>query len=281
MSHPLPAIVYVHGISKHDPGYSDEWFAALKPHLTGTVEKFEVLWSDIVNAKAMMADADRATFAANLAAEESLRREVEAELESRKIRNRQTEHEDIPEVAKGICGGSGFALDDFARYMAWQATRESILSRFTEVVQPLLQEGRTIHIISHSWGTVVGYEGLRRLDNETFPGSVTNLFVLGSALSIGVVQRNLFGRVTDGRLPKCVKQFYNVDADGDIVGGLISPPFTVTEQFLDQYPTGCSIFPFRRRTARSFTCAHGSYFQPENTAVNRDIVAHYINQTNS
>ena len=164
--------------------------------------------------------------------------------------------------------------------MAWQGTRESILSRFTDVVQPLLKDGRTIHIISHSWGTVVSYEGLRRFDNETLPGSVSNLFVLGSALSIRAVQKNLFGRVIDGRQPTTVKRIFNIDAGGDIVGGPISPPFTTTEQFLDQFPTGCSTFPLRRRTAMSFTCAHGSYFQPENTAVNRDILAHYINQTN-
>jgi len=280
MSSQSPAIVYVHGISKHDPGYSDAWFAALKPHLTTPVEKSEVLWSDLVNAKAMAFGEDKAAFEANIANEESLRREIEGELESRKLRNRQTEQEDMPEGEKGLCRGVGFALDDFVRYMAWKATRESILSRFNEIVHPLLKDGRTIHVISHSWGTVVSYEGLRRLNNETFPGRVANLFVLGSALSIGAVQRNLFGRLSNGHLPTLVDQFINIDAGGDIVGGQISPPFKVTEEFLNQYPTGCPTFPFRRQTARSFTCAHGSYFQPENIAVNKDIIARYINQKN-
>ena len=80
MSQISPALVYVHGIAKHTPGYSDEWFAALQPHLTVNVERFEVLWSDIVNAKAMAAGEDSGTFAANVAAEETLRSEVEEEL---------------------------------------------------------------------------------------------------------------------------------------------------------------------------------------------------------
>jgi len=43
-------IVYVHGISRHHPGYSDTWHASLEHHLSQQAEKHEVLWSDIVNA---------------------------------------------------------------------------------------------------------------------------------------------------------------------------------------------------------------------------------------
>jgi metacaspase-1 len=272
-----PALVYVHGISKHNAGYSDEWFAALRPHLAVPVEKVEVLWSDIVNAKAMAAGEDKAMIEANVA-----RRQIEAELEARKQVNRQAEHEAeaLPEDAKALCGAVSFSLDDFVRYMVCSATRESILSQFNDVVFPLLRDGRSIHVVAHSWGTVVSYEGLRRLDAQQFPGRVANLIVLGSALSIEAVQHNLFGRVRDGCCPRLVARFVNVDAGGDIVGGQIAPQFQVTKEFLDQYPTGCSTF-FRRHTAINPLCAHGSYFRPENTAVNRDIVAHFINQANA
>jgi pimeloyl-ACP methyl ester carboxylesterase len=218
--------------------------------------------------------------AAKLSEEERLRLQIQAELEARKLRNGQA-----PVVtarnADDQLRALSFALDDFVRYMVWESTREDILSRFDDIVMPLLEAGRTLHIIAHSWGTVVSYEGLRRLDGEALPGRVANLVVLGSALSIGAVQRNLFGRVSDGRKPKIVETFVNVDAGGDIVGGDISPPFDVTRQFLNQKPTGCATFWPRRRTARSFTCAHGSYFQPENTGVQRDIIAHYINAANT
>ena len=46
------------------------------------------------------------------------------------------------------------------------------------------------------------YEGMRRLDKTNLPGVVENLFTVGSALSIGPVQSNLFGRVDDGRRPR-------------------------------------------------------------------------------
>src|SRR5262245_64516892 len=47
-------VVYVHGICRHDPGFSDPWWAALKPHLTDIPDdhRREVLWSDLVNPAA-------------------------------------------------------------------------------------------------------------------------------------------------------------------------------------------------------------------------------------
>ena len=45
------AIVYVHGISQHTTGYSDAWFASMSPHLSRSIPKQEVLWSDLVNPR--------------------------------------------------------------------------------------------------------------------------------------------------------------------------------------------------------------------------------------
>ena len=278
MSSELPVIVYVHGIGQHKPGFSDPWFEAIQPHLAIAPEKHEVLWSDIVNAKAFLAE-DQETVEAITAAEESLRRQIEVELDSRKRSNRQTKQETLPHDAKELWGVGSLSFDDFIRYMCRPHTRSQILSRFDGVVRPLLERGRHIHIVSHSWGTVVSYEGLRQLDEHSFPGRVASLFVLGSALSLAPVRANLFERVMDGRLPTHVCRFINIDAGGDIVGGPISPPFRDVEQLLNQAPTGCPTFFWRRRTARSFVCAHSSYFRPENTAVNRDILARYINQS--
>lgn len=292
------AIVYVHGISEQQPGYSDAWHAALEPHLSESIDKMEVRWSDIVNALSKFINAEgesqeeivevKCGIADGtkedgelLVEQENLRDEIEAELALRAVQNGQANRKAAEDSAKLICGdsGFGFAFDDFVRYMIWTNLRMDILARFDDVVIPLLRDGHTLNIIAHSWGTVVAYEALRRLDNENFSGRVANLFVLGSALSIRPVQRNLFGRVTDGRRPTCVDKFVNIEAGGDIVGGDIAPPFDVTEQFLNQKPTGCSTFWIRRNTARSFTCAHSSYFQSENTAVQRDIVARRINQS--
>ncbi len=111
-----------------------------------------------------------------------------------------------------------FAVDDFTRYMLFEATREAILNEFFRIVVPELEAGAKVHIVSHSWGTVVAYEGLRRLDSRQLPGRVSTLVTAGSALSIGAVQSNLFGRVGDGRTPKHVETIINVDAGGDVVG---------------------------------------------------------------
>ncbi len=282
------SIVYVHGISEHPTGYSDAWHEALEPHLSLAAEKHEVRWSDIVNATSTTYSSTSLE-ETSASIEEELRRELNRELSERKRRNRQSDTHNAPRYSEssaysesGNIVGS-FILDDFVRYMAWEDTRNDILSRFDDVVIPLLREGKTLNIIAHSWGTVVSYEGLRRLDDAGLPGRVANLFVLGSALSIGTVQRNLFGRVTDGRKPDCVDNFVNIDAGGDVVGGSITPPFDDVTEYLQRVPTECSMFRFRRLlgqpTARNPACAHRSYFQPKNKAVQRDILARHINQS--
>ena len=169
-------------------------------------------------------------------------------------------------------------LDDFARYMFLESTRNQILAEFDRVVRPLLAQGNRIHIVSHSWGTVVAYEGLRQLDHASLPGRVRNLFTAGSAISINAVQSNLFQRVTNGRLPRKVDRIINLDAGGDAVGGPIGVPFTVFREYLDLEPTGCSRWPWPfNNKARSVSCAHSSYFQANNIEVNRDIFARFIN----
>ena len=156
------------------------------------------------------------------------------------------------------------------------ATRNAILAEFDAVVRPLLTAGHSLHIVGHSWGTVVAYEGLRRLDTPSLTGKVKNLFTLGSALSIGAVQSNLFGRVTDGRLPTHVDRMINLDAGGDIVGGPIGDEFVVAREYTGLEPTGCTTVPFLG-VALNPVCAHRSYFLRDNLEVNRDILARFIN----
>src|SRR5690606_30724938 len=123
-----------------------------------------------------------------------------------------------------------FAIDDFARYMLVESTRELILKEFINLMGVELDAGRHVHVISHSWGTVVAYEGLRRLDGRSHIGRVANLFLVGSALSIRAVQSNLFGRVGDGRVPSKVDFTVNLNAGGDVVGGPIGDAFAVEDR---------------------------------------------------
>jgi hypothetical protein len=239
--------------------------------------KVEVVWSDIVNPRSAQL---RAALPRSTPREAELRKEIESEL-TRRIQaahaaaGRSPTAREAAERSVAEVRGDGIALDDFLRYMLDSSIRAQILHRFDAVVRPLLDNGAKVHVISHSWGSVVSYEGLRNLDSVPLSGQVSNLIVAGSALSIGAEQDNLFGRVQDGRRPAHAARVINLDAGGDIVGGRISDAFTVAAEFLDLRPTGCATIPFTN-IAFSITCAHSSYFRPANTKVNRDIFAAHI-----
>ncbi len=271
-------IIYVHGISEHLPGYSLIWHQALAPHLNHPIRTAEVRWSQLVNARAVTPSGA----VVGSAEEKILETQIQAELERRTQRYESMANRRLagagPVEARGVVAmerSRSFAVDDFTRYMLFEATREAILNEFFKIVVPELEAGAKVHIVSHSWGTVVAYEGLRRLDSRQLPGRVSTLVTAGSALSIGAVQSNLFGRVGDGRTPKHVETIINVDAGGDVVGGPIGHEFTVDHEFLGVDPTGCRKIPF---TGIAFNpaCAHRSYFLKDNRAVNRDIFAKYI-----
>lgn len=263
-------VVFVHGISKHRAGYSEAWFNSMRPYISSQIERAEVLWSQHVNRSISSRGRDRtASWTAEL--EQELDRRVNA-LERRiPPDSRHAQRIERPR-------GERFASDDFARYMLNRATRDDILREFDMVVRPLLEAGKKVHIVSHSWGTVVAYEGMRLLDDAWLQSKVANLFVVGSALSIRMVRSNLFGRVGDGRLPNHVERIINVDAGGDIVGGPIGNYFTTHREYLGVEPVGCWQVPFTN-IAYNPVCAHSSYFKPANEDVNNDIFARFINRS--
>ena len=262
-------VVYVHGISQHRTGYSMPWFNSMRPFLNRSLERSEVLWSMLVNPRSSRASDNRKV--------QKFVEEIEQELVRRtEALERQASFESRDALLERP-RGSGLSIDDFARYMLVESTREAILAKFDEIVRPLLSAGKTIHIVSHSWGTTVSYEGLRRMDSEQFAGRIANLFLVGSALSIAAVRSNLFGRVSDGRKPQAVDRIINLDAGGDIVGGPIGDHFTVHQESTGLEPVGCTTVPFTS-IALNPSCAHSSYFNSDNTMVNRDIFASNINR---
>ncbi|UKO99144.1 hypothetical protein [Nostoc sp. UHCC 0870] len=271
-------LVYVHGISQHQDGYSNSWWQALQPYIGKVFEdgnlgdtRREVLWSDLVNASTVADMVDTTQ-------KEQLKREILAILEDRQ---RQ-------EIAAKTGGGRQvhlsmqtrviepsqvLGIDDFLIYMLNSEMRQQIINRFTDTVKPLLGSNNQIDIISHSWGTVVAYEGLRELEAEQFlQGQVSNFFTVGSALSIGPVRASLRPENQDGRRPSMVNKWINLDAQGDLVGGMLGDMFEITQENLGLQPIGCLLEWFGYR----LSCAHSSYFVGENTTVNRDIFAHYL-----
>ena len=269
-------LVSVHGIGNHRAGYSNSWWQALSPHVGASFDpsdlgrgRQEVLWSDLVNRSRSLQR--------SLPAEEvnALRQSILDVIDDRRSHeaSRSGRLDQLP-----VARGSAIAIDDFLVYMLDDGMRRRILERFTRVVGPLLAAGTRIDLISHSWGTVVAYEGLRELERRGLSGRVANWFTAGSALSIAPVQGRLRpeNRPANGRrapYPALVDAWINLDAKGDPVGGPLVGRFPVTREYLELDPTTC---------ARQFWggyeigCAHGSYFQVPNLRVNRDIFAGHI-----
>lgn len=269
-------LVYVHGISRHIRGYSNSWWNALKPHVEGVYgdgdldrTRTEVIWSDLVNRRDLITldreKQEQLRYGIELILEERRRKYIEANMESDRAITLESETSDR---------GGDFSLDDFLIYMTNSRMRQKIIDRFTSKLKPLLETGSAIDIISHSWGTVVAYEGLRELETDlrSFSGKVINLFTIGSALSISPVRSSLRTSNRDGRCPALVENWINLDAKGDLVGGMLRDRFDVTREFLELEPTECR----RSWFGYNLGCAHGSYFQNNNLAVNRDIFARFI-----
>ncbi len=275
-------LVLVHGISKHTQGYSDFWWKALQPHVgqvfgNGNLgdRRKEVIWSDLVNAKEINAvDEEK---------KEQLRQEIENILEDRQrqeiaVRSRgKNITRNIPSAVRSrgknitrnipsvMERGDGFAIDDFLVYMSDHKMRQRIIDRFTKIVEPLLAADNAIDIISHSWGTVVAYEGLRELEQQSAArrGKVNNFFTVGSALSLPPVRNSLRKENKKGDRPVLVNNWFNLDAKGDLVGGMLQGKFAITQEFLELEPTECD----RGLLGYSLGCAHGSYFKENNLAV--------------
>ena len=84
-------MVYVHGISQHRAGYSDPWYAALRPHLHRAIPKSEVVWSQIVNPRNLRA----------MAADEAIHQQEMAEFKQALIEEIQSRTPDIDQIEVG------------------------------------------------------------------------------------------------------------------------------------------------------------------------------------
>lgn len=277
-----PHLVYVHGICRHEAGYSKGWWQALKPHLSSALQnqletnRHEILWSDLVSPSGTRAigagvspDEQRLADSIRDVLEDRAEREALISVaEQRAVDRPIASRIVVDRAALGIPGLN--CVDDFAKYLLSDSIRDQVIGRFLQVVEPLLRSGSSVIVISHSWGTVVAYEGLRLLDAANFSGRVSDFFTVGSALSIAPVRRGL--RQRDGARPSCVREWINLDTRGDVVGGALQTHFAVDSEFLELSPVGCQSF----LGVVSPSCAHGSYFSAENLAVNSGIFANRI-----
>ena len=294
---PTPAqqrgLVYVHGICPHKAGYSDPWWNALSPHLQANLRamlganRHEVLWSKHVSATDRAARVAKPAEQRELESMELRLRDVLRDRASQEVATAIRMSNQSPlandrgvdavgPVPRAVFGIPGLdCVDDFTKYLVFEATRSAVLAEFQNVVRPMLANGQKVDVIAHSWGTVVAYEALRQLEDDGLRGRVGNFFTVGAALSISFIADRL--RPRDGRKPTLVDRWINLDATGDIVGGsLQAVGMSVDREHLDLTPTGCDPFGWPLRLYAP-ACAHSSYFKSANTTVNRDIFAAAIN----
>ncbi|MEX2176618.1 MAG: caspase family protein [Pirellulaceae bacterium] len=284
------ALVYVHGICPHEPGYSSGWWQALRPHLPAVLRarldshRHEVLWSEFVTpTRALPRDlVSSATARAYERREEDLAEYLKDVVADRAHREALAElpaqDRDLAPVAAEVAFDRGAVeraglncLDDFAKYLLDGTIRRDVQKAFLDVVLPLLESGQSVDLMGHSWGTVVAYEALRTLDRRDLPGHVRNLFTIGSALAIVPIQRRL--ETGDYAKPRHVRRWINLDARRDYIGGaLASLGYGVDAEYLNLAAVGCGLF------LTNPACPHNSYFHAQNTAVNRDIFAAQMQQ---
>lgn len=265
-------IVWVHGIGEHRAGYSKPWRAVFNPFLKVTdADYIEVLWEPVMEGRppgsrgrggvVRLTPVERAN-------ERLIRLELEARLAQQSVvestpsgaramagpREWSSARRQVPRGFLDVIFNPGESIGDFARYLASRKLRLAVKECFKLQLRPLIGEGASITVISHSWGTVVAHDALVDLASEAPSLRVANLFTLGSPLWL--VRPFLEER--GGRRPGPVDFWMNVHARGDAVGSWLKPGFKVDRDF--EVPS-------------VGTDAHGSYFVKGNEAVQRDLIA--------
>jgi len=263
-------IVFVHGIGNYIAGYSERWRAAFNRHLSLPLDNFiEVLWDDAFDARAMrdggLAPVPTLTPAEEQRADEIME-EVRELIESR--------HELVTDLAAADPDARLLLADardraaernlmnwlmnideyigDFVKYLASERVREAVDGRVSAKITQLLQSGMPTVLITHSWGSVVAHHTLSAMEEPPVPALHCTL---GSPLWMLPVRKALG---FDNRTRGC-DYWININAKGDLIGGALAGKYAVNED--------------HSVPAVGSGNAHGSYFDPDNLAVQRDIVA--------
>lgn len=262
-------VIFVHGIGNHVAGYSDRWRAAFNRYLSLPLDNFnEVVWDDVFDERSRGLRGLEAL--PELQPEEQARADAITEEIRDLLESRYDLASDLAEAsAAGPLGPAARdrAIDrglmtwllnpeeylgDFVKYLASDRIREAVDARLSDKLNPLLQAGAPVVLITHSWGTVIAHHTLRALDPARVPALHCTL---GSPLWMLPVRRMLH---FDNRV-RGADYWINVDAKGDLVGGSLLGKYAVNEDHSVPRVGGGD--------------AHGSYFHPDNAAVQRDIVA--------
>lgn len=200
-------VVYVHGASRHLPGYSLPWFESLKPFLgDAEVERVEVLYSDIVNPTM------------HWVPEWAFRRMIEAE------RRRKGYGDWVIPWAPGILAEVG------RQFVSWPNKREEVIQRVVQSLDGPLSQTSDVTVICHSFGTIVMPEVCWHWEKAGLGIPVIkNLIMWGGRNDLGPLV-NLWEKGKENwkvHRPMLVDRIYNLSCYGDFAGGPSDPTLWV------------------------------------------------------
>lgn len=134
------------------------------------------------------------------------------------------------DVGAAVAGAVGMRMPmigrlakDFAAYLDDQAFAEEARRRLREKICQMMDRGDKIMLITHGTGSVIAYDVLWELSNDTatYPEygehKVDHWLTLGSPLGDSVVQKRLLGagERDDNRFPSNVISWHNLAAEDD------------------------------------------------------------------
>lgn len=134
------------------------------------------------------------------------------------------------DVGAAVAGAVGMRMPmigrlakDFAAYLDDQAFAEEARRRLREKICQMMDRGDKIMLITHGTGSVIAYDVLWELSNDTatYPEygehKVDHWLTLGSPLGDSIVQKRLLGarERDDNRFPSNVISWHNLAAEDD------------------------------------------------------------------
>lgn len=204
-------IIFVHGIGNANREYWHEWrnnvvTAIGRDTFKPDMDYDGVWWEGVMDEYTRATEPGKRAWKAPLATEKGLKLkdEINTTIHRELLRWCKGEGKTLDRsLERGLIGDY---LGDFGYYLLDAALADKVQKQLRDKLTELSQQDTELHIICHSWGTVVTYDVLSRWDKCP---KISSLITLGSPLWIPVVRRER------RRYPEKAQQWTNVDNEGD------------------------------------------------------------------
>lgn len=204
-------IIFVHGIGDSVPDYWHEWRdkvvdAIGKAKFDPDKDYHGVWWEGVMDDYSTRGETGKRSLKApSLTSEElKLKDEINENIHRELIRWCRSKGKSINRSSER--GLMKDYLGDFIFYLMNPALADKVQSKLREKLTELSQSDSDLHIICHSWGTVVAYDVLRGWNNCP---KISSLITIGSPLWLPVVANKRKKYLENAA------QWTNVDNEGD------------------------------------------------------------------